>query len=268
MPVFYIFMTFVFLFSFQTFGAEGVEMSDDMKKDHVLKAESANVLRGSDLSTEVKGKPLHAYISKPDGSGPAPNIIMIHEWWGLNKNIKEAADKLAKQGYFVIAVDLYKGKVADNREDAAKWMGEVKTEEAIGSLRAAYDWLKKNPVTKSGKVGSIGWCFGGGYSLQAGLVLPQVDAVVIYYGLLETDAAKLSKLKGPVLGIFANQDGWINPKMVNDFENGLNQAKIVHSINRYDADHAFANPSNPKYDQKAEADAWEKTLVFFKQYLR
>lgn len=268
MPVLFIVMMFVFLFSFQTFGAEGVGMSDDMKKGHILKADSANPLRGSDLSTEVNGKPLHAYISKPEGSGPAPNIIMIHEWWGLNKNIKETADRLAKQGYFVIAVDLYKGKVADNREDAAKLMGEIKAEEAIESLKIAYDWVKKNPETKNGKVGSIGWCFGGGYSLQAGLVLPQVDAVVIYYGLLETDPAKLSKLKGPVLGIFANQDGWINPKMVNDFEKGLKQAKIVHSINRYDADHAFANPSNPKYDQKAEADAWGKTLAFFKQHLK
>jgi carboxymethylenebutenolidase len=259
----------LFLVSYQTsLIAEGTEMSDEMKRQHFLKVDSSGALSGMEITDKVDGKPLHGYLSKPDGKGPFPSVIMIHEWWGLNKNIKEAADKLAKNGYVVLAVDLYKGKLATNPDEANKFMGDVKKEEAMETLNSAYSWLKKYPASKDGKIGTIGWCFGGGYSLQAGLNLPKVDAVVIYYGLLESDPKVLSKLKGPVLGIFGNQDGWINTKMVNGFEGGLTEAKVVHSINRYDADHAFANPSNPKYNQTAEADAWGKTLAFFNQNLK
>ncbi|MHB8481858.1 MAG: dienelactone hydrolase family protein [Nitrospiria bacterium] len=243
-------------------------MSDEMMEHHILKADSNHPLKGKEITEKLDGKTFHAYLSQPGGNGPFPSVIMIHEWWGLNKNIKEYADKLAKDGFVVLAVDLYKGKVVENREEAARLMGEVKPAEAIEILKTAYQWLKKNPLTKDGKVGTVGWCFGGGYSLQAGLNLPKVDAVVIYYGLLETDPNQLARLKGPVLGIFADKDGWINPKMVNDFENGLKQAKVVYAIHKYDADHAFANPSNPQYDPKAEADAWAKTVAFFNQNLK
>lgn len=239
-----------------------------MMKHHVLKVDSDHPLKGKEINEKVDGKTLHAYLSQPEGNDPFPSVLMIHEWWGLNKNIKESADKLAKNGFVVLAVDLYKGKEAGDREEAAKFMEEVNPTEAIETLKTAYQWLKKNPETKKGKVGTVGWCFGGGYSLQAGLNLPQVDAVVIYYGLLETDPAKLSRLKGPVLGIFADKDGWITPKMVKDFENGLKEAKVVHTIYRYNADHAFANPSNPQYNPSFEADAWGKTVAFFNQHLK
>ncbi|HXN06476.1 MAG TPA: dienelactone hydrolase family protein, partial [Nitrospiria bacterium] len=174
----------------------------------------------------------------------------------------------AAEGFFVMAVDLYKGKVATDRDQAGKMMAEVKSSEAMETLKASYAWIKKNPATSGTKLGTVGWCFGGGYSLQAGLNLPQVDAVAIYYGALEKDPKVLSRLKGPVLGIFANKDGWINPQMVNDFEKGLQEAKIVNNINRYNADHAFANPSNPSYDAEAASDAWAKTVAFFNKNLK
>ncbi|MBI3593459.1 MAG: dienelactone hydrolase family protein [Nitrospirae bacterium] len=258
---------FLFLYQFNGYG-ETMTMPDEMKGQHFLKVDSSGALNGMEISDKIDGKPLHGYLSKPDGKGPFPAIIMIHEWWGLNKHIKETADKLSKNGFVVFAVDLYKGKVATNPDEANKFMGEVNKEESIDALAGAYSWLKKYPASKDSKIGTIGWCFGGGYSLQAGLNLPKVDAVVIYYGLLESDPKVLSKLKGPVLGIFANQDGWINTKMVNDFETGLKEAKVANSINRYDADHAFANPSNPKYNATAEADAWGKTVEFFSKNLK
>jgi len=244
------------------------DMSEEMIRSHLLKVDTGAPLGGQDINDKVDGVDLRGYLSKPDGKGPFPAIIMIHEWWGLNNHIKQTADKLVKEGYVVFAVDLYKGKIATNPDEANRFMGEVKQDESIAVLNSAYKWLKKYPASKEMKVGSIGWCFGGGYSLQAALNLPKIDADVIYYGMLESDPKVLSKLKGPVLGIFANQDGWINTKMVNEFETGLKAAKVSASINRYDADHAFANPSNPKYNEAAASDAWGKTLAFFKQNLK
>jgi carboxymethylenebutenolidase len=146
-------------------------------------------------------------------------------------------------------------------------MNEVDPADALATLKAAYQWVKEQPTTRGKKIGSVGWCMGGGWSFQLGLNEP-VDAVVVYYGLVEKDPVVLKKLKGPVLGIFANKDGWITPEMANGFEQGLKAAQVVNQIHRYDADHAFANPSNPNYKSEMASDAWKKTLAFFKANLR
>ena len=192
---------------------------------------------------------------------------MIHEWWGLNTQIKQTADTLAQEGYLVVAPDLYHGKVATDAKTASEYMNALDRNDATATLKAAYQWVKEQPTAKGKKVASIGWCMGGGYSLQLGLAEP-VDAVVIYYGLLEKDPSVLRRLKGPVLGIFANKDGWINPEMVNGFERGLKAAPVVYQIHRYDADHAFANPSGPNYKSDMATDAWKKTLAFLKTNLK
>jgi carboxymethylenebutenolidase len=192
---------------------------------------------------------------------------MIHEWWGLNPQIKEQADTLAREGYVVFAPDLYHGKFATDPKTAGQYMNEVDPADALATLKAAYVWVKEQPTTRGKKIGSIGWCMGGGWSFQLGLNEP-LDAVVIYYGLVEKDPAVLRRLHGPVLGIFANKDGWITPEMANGFEHGLKTAQVSHQIHRYDADHAFANPSGQNYKSEMAADAWKKTLAFFKANLR
>jgi len=202
------------------------------------------------------------YTSGPHDSKSA--ILMIHEWWGLNEHIKGIADQFGKIGYRVYAIDLYDGKVTTDPQTASSYMHAVDPAKALIKLKTALKRIKKTHSA----VGSIGWCFGGGWSLQASLAEPSiVTATVVYYGLLESDSKVLGKLNGPVLGIFAGKDRWITPAKVTDFEKGLNAAGVKNEIRRYDADHAFANPSGKRFILAPARDAWAATLRFFKENL-
>ncbi|MCX6142037.1 MAG: dienelactone hydrolase family protein [Ignavibacteriales bacterium] len=192
-------------------------------------------------------------------------IFMIHEWWGLNDYIKQEAEKLQKElgNVNVIALDLYDGKVATTQQEAGKYMGEAKEERIRAIIRGALDY-----VGSKAKVGTIGWCFGGGWSLQTALMVgKQTSACVMYYGMPETDVEKLKTINGPVLGIFAKKDGWINTDKVKEFEANMKRASKKLTVKTYDADHAFANPSNPKFDKDAAADAHKAALAFLKKNL-
>ena len=248
-------------------GKKAEDQSMPRKEDHELNTAMPEGLQGQmlDLQTE-DGTPFHAYVSGLEASKPA--ILLIHEWWGLNEHIKSTADKFAAAGYGALAVDLYAGKVATTPDSASAYMKATNSnpELAKKKLHAALRYLNDH---STGKVATTGWCFGGGWSLQASLQDPElVNATIIYYGLLEKDPAVLKTLRGPVLGIFANEDGWITPQVVNDFENALKQAGVEYEIYRYDANHAFANPSSARYNQEAATDAWAKTLAFMGKYLR
>jgi carboxymethylenebutenolidase len=191
-------------------------------------------------------------------------VFMIHEWWGLNDYIKQEAEKLQKElgSVNVIALDLYDGKVAATQQEAGKYMGEAKEERIRTISRGALAY-----VGSKAKVATIGWCFGGGWSLQAALMAGrQTSACVMYYGMPETDIEKLKAMHGPVLGIFAKKDGWINPEKVKEFESNMKKVARKLTVKMYDADHAFANPSNPKFDKEAAADAHTAVLAFLKKY--
>ena len=191
---------------------------------------------------------------------------MIHEWWGLNDNIKEMAKKLASNGYVVLAVDLYGGHIATTSDEARNLMISFNKDDGIQNMNSAVSYLEEHyPTTK---IGSLGWCFGGGQSLNLALN-NKLDATVIYYGSLVTDTKTLSTITWPVLGIFAELDKGITVSTVHDFENSLNQLKIKNEIIIYpDVDHAFANPSGPSYAPDASQDAWEKTLDFLNSNLK
>ncbi|MBK7630355.1 MAG: dienelactone hydrolase family protein [Ignavibacteriales bacterium] len=192
-------------------------------------------------------------------------IFVFHEWWGLNDYIRKESDELKKKlvDVNILAIDLYDGNVADNREDAAKYMQSVKDERAFNIIKGAIDY-----VGKEAKVGTIGWCFGGGWSLQASIMLgKQGRACVMYYGIIENTPETFKELNAPVLGIFAEKDGWVNPEVYGNLEKNLKAAGKNVTIKSYDADHAFANPSNAKFDEKATKDAKELTLKFFKDNL-
>ena len=206
-----------------------------------------------------------AYVAKPKGK-PTGAVLVIHEWWGLNDWVKHQADLLADEGYLALAIDLYQGKVAKDPKEAGELMG--KKDEAYGDKaeEAGLEWLKKNGGGV--KIATIGWCMGGGESLKASLHDPKdVNATVIHYGMPDSDVAKLKTLQGPVLGIWANKDGWITPDKVAAFDKALTDAGIKHEFHAYDADHAFANPSGGKYNGEAAKDAWEKTKAFLKANL-
>ncbi|MEJ8758233.1 dienelactone hydrolase family protein [Pontibacter sp. H259] len=192
-------------------------------------------------------------------------LLVIHEWWGLNDYIKQEADKLAKElgNVNVLALDLYDGKVAADRENAVKYMQSVTPERGRAIVNGAIAYAGKDP-----DIATIGWCFGGSWSLQAAIEAgSKAEAAVIYYGMPERDIERLKKLKAPVLGIFAEQDGSITPEIVNDFEQKVKLAGKDVTIKMYDAVHGFANPSNPKYNKQATEDAHKLAIDFLKKHL-
>ena len=199
---------------------------------------------------------------------PAPAVLLIHEWWGLNDQIRAVAAEFAKQGYLALALDMYDGKLAapGNRAAARRYMKSVKPDEGTETVRAWVKWLKAHKKA-TGKVGTIGWCFGGGISLDTSIAEP-VDATVIYYGRVNRDAEDLKSLKGPVLGHFATEDKWINQEMVSGFEAEMNKAGKVYTNHWYEAQHAFANPTSARYDKGDAKLAWGRTLKFFKETLK
>lgn len=236
----------------------------EFKALHVLKQGQAPTPTGAMI--EIGGQ-AH-YLSLPDRkSGPMPAVIVIHEWWGLNDNIKHWADRLSAAGFAALAVDLYSGKTATTPDEAMAAMKAVDPAKASATLKAAAKWLAEDERITAPKTGVIGWCFGGAWSLQAGLQVEGLDAVVMYYGRTVTEPEKLAGLDAPLLGIFANQDDHIPAASVDAFEAALKTAGKTATIHRYDAKHAFANPSSQVYDEKNAADAWSKVEPFLKQHL-
>ncbi|HJU58846.1 MAG TPA: dienelactone hydrolase family protein [Nitrososphaeraceae archaeon] len=203
-----------------------------------------------------------------------PGIVMIHEWWGLNENIKNMANSLAKEGYVVLAVDLYNGQVTDSADIAKTLVSNVRDNpsEGISNLQSAVRYLASLEHVNSSKIASLGWCFGGGQSLQLALNTdPEhpLAATIIYYGNLVTDQESISKIKWPVLGIFGDQDQSISVNDVKFFEKMLTSTGIPNEIYIYEGvGHAFANPSGDNYAPKETADAWQKTLDFLNKYTK
>ena len=207
---------------------------------------------------------VQAYLAIPEGDGPFPGLIVIHEWWGLTDWIKENADSFADDGYAAIAIDLYRGKSTSNPKEAAELSGSVTKERAITDLKAAYNYLQNLPNVDSEKIGSIGWCMGGGYSLQTALNIPDLNACIIAYGRLTDDTNEVKKINCPVLGIFAEKDPNITPEKVHAFENLLNVEGKENRIIIYpNVSHAFMNPENKKgYDESTANEAWNQIYSF------
>ncbi|MCA9751016.1 MAG: dienelactone hydrolase family protein, partial [Gemmatimonadetes bacterium] len=204
----------------------------------------------------------------PAGEPPFPAVVVIQEWWGLNDHIRHWTDRLAADGYAALAVDLYDGTVATDRDGALAAMQAVKDERASEIIRAGLDFLKGDERVQASALGTIGWCFGGGWSFRAGLQNPDVKAIVMYYGRMTDDPTELAKIRGHLCGVFGNRDQGIPPDVVNAFDEGLTKAGVPHEIWRYDADHAFANPSSARYDEKSAEDAWGHVRAFLARELR
>lgn len=208
----------------------------------------------------------HGFLAKPSDEGVFPGIIMIHEWWGLNDNIKEMAEKLASHGYVVLAVDLYNGDVATTSEQARQLITSFDKEAGIENMNFAVSYIQKNHNVE--QLGSIGWCFGGGQSLNLAMNNQNMNATVIYYGSLVTEQEALSSISWPILGIFAGLDQGITEESVNEFESSLDELNISNEIYIYPGvDHAFANPSGERYAPDESKDSWQKTLEFFESNL-
>ncbi|HET7148591.1 MAG TPA: dienelactone hydrolase family protein [Candidatus Nitrosopolaris sp.] len=203
-----------------------------------------------------------------------PAVIMIHEFWGINDNIRSMARTLAKQaGYVVLAVDLFKGQSTNDPNQASQLVKSVRDnqQEAISNIQAAVKYVNSLPFVDSSKIASLGWCFGGGQSLQLALHSEQhpLAATILYYGTpLITNKQELSKIKWPVLGIFGDHDQANPLPLINAFKAALDGDGITNEILIYKGlGHAFANPSGANYAPQQTADAWQKTLTFLSKYL-
>jgi carboxymethylenebutenolidase len=226
--------------------------------DAALARAAASALQEVTLKT-AGGRAVTASLALPE-KVPAPSLLLIHEWWGLNDQIKAVAAEYARDGYAALAIDLYGGQFATTREEAERLRQALDAAVVIDTLVSWVDWLKRDPRS-TGKVGTVGWCFGGGWSLETSIETP-VDATVIYYGKVDQPADRLARLKGPVLGHFATRDTSITRAMVEGFERAMAEAKKPLTVYWYEADHAFANPSGGRYDAEDTKLAWERSLAF------
>ena len=214
---------------------------------------------------EVKG-----FLAEPDGKGPFPAIVVIQEWWGLTDWIKDNAKHFAEQGYVALAPDLYRGKVTDDPAIARQLLGGLPKDRAVRDLKAAVDTLAARDNVQKDRIGSIGWCMGGGYSLHLALADDRVKACAMCYGPPVTKPDMLKSLNATILGIFGEEDKGIKAADVRMFEQALKTAgKSVEKINIYPgAGHGFMRPSsaamkNAAYNERAANDAWQQIDAFF-----
>jgi carboxymethylenebutenolidase len=192
-------------------------------------------------------------------------LYIFHEWWGLNDYIKREAENFSKEfpGVNILALDLYDGMIADNPEQAGEIMGKMDEARVREIIYAAME----HTGDKS-KIATIGWCMGGGWSLQASLLAGErAIGCVMYYGMPETDQAKLKNLNADVLGIFGLKDNWITPEVVEKFQTDMQESGKSLTVKNYNAEHAFANPSNPNFNKEASGDAHKLVIKFLKEKL-
>ena len=225
---------------------------------------------GKPVSYKSGDETVNAVLYTPVGKGPFPAIIVIHEWWGLNDWVKDQAAKLAGEGYAALAIDLYRGKVATTPDQAHEIMRGVPEDRAKRDLHSAFAFLQSQANVKKDRIGAIGWCMGGGYSLDVALQEPALAADVINYGHLATDPDALKKINAPILGLFGALDQGIPPHDVKKFLETLDGMGKKIEIKIYDdAGHGFENPNNKDGYRAADAaDAWKRIVTFLGETLK
>ncbi len=250
-------------------------MSREHAGDSTQPSEAARIEPAQSVDSEtlayadVNDELVYGYLAYPSGvTEPLPAIVMIHEWWGLNDNIRAMANRLAAEGYMVLAVDLYGGETATNAGAARVKMLQVVENpgSARENLRQAVDFLK---IAGAPGIASVGWCFGGGWSLNSAMLFPaDLDATVIYYGQVTADEGKLAAIDAPLLGLFGAVDRGITVESVNAFEAALQRLRKEYEIHIYPGvGHAFANPTGNNYNREVAEDAWRRTLEFLAENL-
>lgn len=252
------------------------ELQENEETDHMSVVGTTNQflsIVGTKSDVETKSQMVdyyngvQGYLTRPNDENQYPGIIMIHEWWGLNEHIKEVANTMAKEGYVVLAVDLYNGNVAKTSEQAREYRTSIDQEDAILNMKSGIEYLRS--VENIGKVASIGFCFGGEQSAQLSVSDANLDATIIYYGSLPQELDEIQNVDAPVLGIFGELDTGITPNTVRTFEAGLTDSGLENDITIYEGvGHAFANPGGSRFAEEETKDAWNKTILFLNKNLR
>ena len=223
------------------------------------------------LSSPIRPDSVAEMMDMAPGDTSLPAVLLVHEWWGLNPHVRVMANRIAGEGFRVLAVDLYRDEVATTPDQAEMLMGQaMRTQERMmENMRAGYEYLTEEQY-QAPSVAVMGWCFGGTVSLMTAAEMPQqLDAAVVYYGFPDqVSRDELSQLQMPVLGIFGAEDESIPVETVNEFRSTLEELGIEHDIHVYeDAGHAFANPTGQNYVEGAAEDAWDKTIAFLRETL-
>ncbi len=224
-------------------------------------------MAGEMVSFPSNGGTAEGYLAKPAAAN-APAVIVIQEWWGLNDNIKGIADRFAAAGYLALAPDLYHGKIAAEPDEAMKMMMAMKMDEAAKDMTGAFDFVKSH-AGSTGKVGSVGFCLGGGLSLYLSTLRP-MDATVIYYGALPGVQPDLAKLKGPVLGHYAENDDWASPAAAAALKQQIESASgVLVEFHQYaGTHHGFFNDTRSEvHAPDASKESWDRTIAFYEKHL-
>lgn len=225
-------------------------------------------MAGEMVSFPSNGQEAEGYLAKP-ASGSGPGVVVIQEWWGLVPHIKDVCDRFAGEGFVALAPDLFHGKTASEPDEAGKLMMSLKMDQAAKDMSGAVDYLAGLDAASGAKVGSVGFCLGGGLSLYLASLKPQIGACVIYYGVLPGAQPDLAKVQAPVLGHYAENDQFASPAAAKALEDQLKAAGKRVEFHIYPGtDHAFFNDSRPEvYKGDAAKLSWERTLAFFRQHL-
>jgi len=221
------------------------------------------------VSYKSGNETVSGYLALPSGGGKHPAVIVIHEWWGLNDWVKEQAQKFAGDGYVALAVDLYRGQAASTPDEAHILMRGLPDDRGLRDLEAAFAYLSARPDVEVNKIGAIGWCMGGSWSMKLAEDQPKLAGFVVNYGSLPTDPAIIAKVKAPMLGNFGADDKGIPPESVHAFETAMKAAGKSVDIKIYEgAGHAFQNPNNKDgYRKEATEDADKRITAFFRKTL-
>jgi carboxymethylenebutenolidase len=215
------------------------------------------------------GQTASGYLATPS-SGSGPGVAVIQEYWGLVPHIKDVCDRLAREGFTALAVDLYHGRTTTEPDDAAKLMMELDVARVAKDMSGAVQWLAASDTTTGDAVGVVGFCLGGGLALYLATLRPEVRACVVYYGVIPWESVKpdFSKLNGPVLGHWGLRDPSNPREKVEALERAIGAAGKQVEFHWYDAGHAFFNDTRPEvYDPDAARLSWDRTLAFFRQHL-
>ncbi|GIK38764.1 MAG: putative carboxymethylenebutenolidase [Chloroflexota bacterium] len=224
---------------------------------------------GKMISFEMQGQSNSGYLALPGGAGPWPGVVVIQEWWGLDEHIKSIADRFAGEGFAALAPDLYNGQVATEPDEARKLRMALVWDEALAVIQGAINYLVGQSQVSPKKVGVIGFCMGGGLTWHAAAKLAHVGAAAPFYGGgPEMTDEEVGRISAPVLAIFGELDQGVSPEVANQRAAQMNRAGVKHKTVIYpNAHHAFFNDTRPVYNPEAAADAWQRTLRFFRDAL-
>ena len=221
------------------------------------------------ISFATNGDSAGGFLARPDGEGPHPAVIVIQEWWGLNDNIKDIAQRFAAEGFAALAPDLYHGKVVNEPDAAGKAMMAMDMNRASKELTKAADYLAVQPYTAGRGIGATGFCMGGGLALTLACDSPQIKAVAPFYGVNPSPIDKVANIQGPVFAVYAEHDAWAGPAVREELARALTRHGKQHEIKVYPGtEHAFFNDTRREvYREAAAKDAWERVLALFRANL-